>query len=117
MPAKDALPDIFEKLRAILKKQEKKCVVQKDTETDYYLNTEKLDQKRRSLFFGAVSIKKSYVSLYLMPVYCFSDMHDGISPELKAHMQGKSCFNFKTVEPALFKELAALAKEGAERFK
>jgi hypothetical protein len=31
--------------------------------------------------------------------------------------QGKSCFNFKAVEPALFKELAALARKGAERFR
>jgi hypothetical protein len=52
-----------------------------------------------------------------MPVYCFPDLLDDISPELQAHRQGKSCFNFKTVEPASFKELAALARKGAERFK
>jgi hypothetical protein len=91
--------------------------VQQDTDTDYYLNTKKLDQKKRPLLFGAVSIKKSYVSLYLMPVYCCPDLLDGISPELKAHMQGKSCFNFKTVEPVLFKELATLATKGVERSK
>ena len=47
----------------------------------------------------------------------YPELLDGASPELKARMQGKSCFNFKAVEPALFKELAALAKKGAERFK
>jgi len=40
-----------------------------------------------------------------------------VSPELKQRMQGKSCFNFRTVEPVLFKELTALTKQGLERFK
>jgi hypothetical protein len=31
-------------------------------------------------------------------------------------MQGKSCFNFKKVEPELFKELAELTRQGAERY-
>jgi hypothetical protein len=116
MPSKDGFPAIFGQLRAILKKHEKNCIVHQDTDADYYLNTKKLDKNKKPLFFGATSIKKGYVSLYLMPVYYFPDLLDEISPELKAHMQGKSCFNFKTIEPALFKELAALAKKGAERF-
>lgn len=32
-------------------------------------------------------------------------------------MQGKSCFNFKTIDPALFRELATLTKKGYARFK
>jgi hypothetical protein len=31
-------------------------------------------------------------------------------------MQGKSCFNFKKVEPELFAELAELTRKGAEKF-
>jgi hypothetical protein len=31
-------------------------------------------------------------------------------------MQGKSCFNFKKIEPALFNQLAVLSKAGHERF-
>jgi hypothetical protein len=31
-------------------------------------------------------------------------------------MQGKSCFNFKKVEPELLKELDGLTKKGYERF-
>lgn len=31
-------------------------------------------------------------------------------------MQGKACFNFKTVEPDLIEELATLTKRGFERF-
>jgi pyruvate dehydrogenase complex dehydrogenase (E1) component len=30
-------------------------------------------------------------------------------------MQGKACFNFKTIDPALLEELAALTQKGYER--
>ena len=69
------------------------------------------------LFFGSAQVKKNYVSFYLMPVYMYPELAKEISPELKKRMQGKSCFNFKKVEPALFEELAELTKKGAEKFK
>ena len=47
----------------------------------------------------------------------FPDLLDGLSPELKKRMQGKSCFNFKAVDKALFKELGALTRQGYQRFK
>jgi hypothetical protein len=46
----------------------------------------------------------------------YPDLLKGISPELKKHMQGKSCFNFRKVESELFRELAELTRKGAERF-
>ncbi len=52
-----------------------------------------------------------------MPVYGCPDLIKSMSPELKKHMQGKSCFNFKASEPKLFKELAALTKAGLDSFK
>ncbi|NTU62349.1 MAG: hypothetical protein HGB05_02865 [Chloroflexi bacterium] len=71
----------------------------------------------REVWFGAVQIKKNYVSYHLMAVYAFPDLLDGVSPELKKRMQGKSCFNFKTVDKALLKELGTLTKKGYQRFK
>ena len=59
---------------------------------------------------------KRYVSFYLMSVYACPDLLEGMSPELKKRMQGKSCFNFKDVDEKLFKELAKLTKAGAARF-
>ena len=64
------------------------------------------------MWFGAVQIKKNYVSYHLMPIYAFPELLDGLSPELKKRMQGKSCFNFKAVDRSLFTELGALAKRG-----
>jgi len=56
-----------------------------------------------------------YVSYYLMGVYGQPDVLDGISPELRRRMQGKSCFNFSRVDEALFAELESLTKESIAR--
>jgi len=71
----------------------------------------------KEVWFGAVRIGKSYVSYHLMPVYAFPDLLDGISPDLKKRMQGKSCFNFTHMDEGLFQELAELTERGYERFK
>ena len=115
MPRNHEFPAIFEELKSILKKYESACAVEQDTDTDYYLNAKRFDQKNRPIFFGGVSINKVSVSFYLKAVYTFPDLLENVSPELKAHKQGKSCFRFKKVEPALFKELTALAKKCMDR--
>jgi hypothetical protein len=71
----------------------------------------------KDMWFGAVRTGKSYVSYHLMAVYVFPELLDGMSPELKKHMQGKSCFNFKQVDDKLFRELAKLTDQGYKRFK
>ena len=73
--------------------------------------------KGREVWFGAVGERKNYVSYHLMPVYAFPDLLKKVSPELKARMQGKSCFNFREVDNKLFAELARLTEEGYQRFK
>lgn len=115
MPTHDDFDAIFAKLRSILKKYEKRCVVEQDTRSDYYLNAKRLDKKNRPIFFAGVSVNKISVSFYLMSVSTFPDLLDSLSPELKARKQGKSCFRFKAMEPSLFKELAALVKKSIER--
>jgi len=110
-------PTVFEKLKAILKPYARGCTVKNDTPSVYYLDGPYSEKWKKEVFFASTHIKKNYVSFYLMPVYMFPELLKGISPELKKHMQGKSCFNFKKVEPALFKELAALTKKGSERVK
>jgi hypothetical protein len=45
-----------------------------------------------------------------MPVYLKPELLASVSPELKARMQGKSCFNFTPIDPQLFQELAGLTK-------
>jgi hypothetical protein len=61
-----------------------------------------------------VTISKSYVSFHYMPVYFAPILQKNLSSGLKARMQGKSCFNFKTVDGALFEELRQLTNKGFE---
>ena len=64
--------------------------------------------KREPAWFGAVQRKKNYVSYHLMPLYVFPALRTGVAPALGKRMQGKSCFNFKTLDPELFDGLEAL---------
>lgn len=116
MPEKNEFQATFEKLRAILKPYEGKLVVVHDTDKGYYLDTPYVMKNKQRAFFGAVRVGKAYVSFHLMPVYAISDLSKSISPELKKRMQGKSCFNFKTVDEKLFKELAKLTQAGFKQF-
>ena len=51
-----------------------------------------------------------------MPVYACRDLVESMSPCLRGRMQGKSCFNFSTVDEPLFAELAQLTLTGFERY-
>jgi hypothetical protein len=115
MPANNSFPMVFHHLQAILQPYASKLSVTVDNDEAYSLDGPFSEKWKKNLFFGSVQIKKNYVSFYLMPVYMFPELLEGISPELKKHMQGKSCFNFKKVEPALFEQLAVLTKEGYKR--
>ena len=106
---------VYEQLREILKAVETPRLKVQETKGAYSLNGPYSEKWKKELFFGAAQIKKNYVSFYLMPVYMYPDLLDGISPKLKARMQGKSCFNFKKADPAIFAELAELTRRALER--
>ena len=116
MPAQNDFPIVFEQLKRILKPYEPRLTVTADTSASYSLDGPYSEKWKKVIFFGAAQIKKNYVSFYLMPVYVYPELLKDISPELKKRMQGKSCFNFKKVEPELFQELAELTRNGVEQF-
>ena len=116
MPSQDDFPIVFDQLKSILKVYAQNLTVKADTADSYYLDGPYSEKWKKEVFFGSAQIKKNYVSFYLMPVYMYPELLKDISPELKKRMQGKSCFNFKKAEPALFKELAALTRQAAEKF-
>ena len=78
----------------------------------YWLNTRHIMKNKKPLFFGAVNIKKRYVGYHLMPVYVNPSLLGDLSDRLRGRMQGKSCFNFKERDSALFEELAIVTKAG-----
>lgn len=116
MATNNDLPIVFEQLKNILKPYAEKLTIKTDTPDTYYIDGPYSDKWKKQLFFGSAQVKKNYVSFYLMPVYMYPDLLQDISPELKKRMQGKSCFNFKKVEPNLFEELAVLTRKSVEKF-
>ncbi len=116
MPEQIEFPIVFENLKSILKPYAKKLTVKTDNTENYYLDGAYSEKWKKELFFASAQVRKNYVSFYLMPVYMYPDLLKSISPELKKHMQGKSCFNFKKIEKSLFAELSQLTKQGFERF-
>jgi hypothetical protein len=106
----------FIALRAILEPYAARLIVKRDEPDVYYLDAPAGATNGREMFFGSVQVKKGYVAYHLMPVYIFPDLLEGISPDLRKRMQGKSCFNFKRSDPALFDELAALTRAGFDRY-
>ena len=111
------LAPVFAELRGIMAPYGAKLDTKRDTAGDLYVDTRHIQKNKKALFFGAVQEKAKFVSYHLMPVYTNPELLDGLSPELKARMQGKSCFNFNKVEAPLMKELAALTKKSFEQYK
>jgi hypothetical protein len=68
------------------------------------------------MWFGAVRAGKAYVAYHLMPVYSHPELVGTISADLRRHMQGKSCFNFRSLEPALLAELGPLTAAAARAY-
>jgi hypothetical protein len=108
----------FAALRAILEPHAERMTVTVDEPGHYQLASSTMtDRVGRPLFCAAVQINKNYVSYHLMPVYGNKALRDSLSASLKKRMQGKSCFNFTTVEPEQLKELAMVTKKGIAGFK
>ena len=109
---------IFERIRALFKAHEDRCVPLVDEPGRYFLGTHEVRAKDGyRTQFGGVEVKKNYVSAHLMPVYTHPDLLDQASPALRKRMQGKSCFNFKALDEPLMAELGELIDRGAARFK
>jgi hypothetical protein len=104
-------------LRQILARHSTGLQIQRDDDEQLYVDTHHLQPNRKPLFFGAVQRKKAMVAFHLMPVYLRPALLASISPALKSRMQGKSCFNFKAVDPALFDELDRLTQAGLASYR
>jgi hypothetical protein len=117
MPGKKSFQEVFDALKPVLAPYAGTLHIQVDKPGKYYLETKAAIRKGQHLQFGGVKIGKAYVSFHLMPLYMNPKLQAAISPELKKRMQGKSCFNFTSVDPIQIAELKKLAKAGFEEFK
>ena len=108
---------VFDTLKQVLTKYEKRLAVAADKPEYYALEARSFLYRGKPVFFAAVRAGKAYVSFHLMPLYMNPKLTATVSPALKRRMQGKACFNFKTVDPELVKELKQLTAAGLEAFK
>ena len=108
---------VFEHLKNILEPYSRELVLVYDDIDNFYINTKFIMKNRKPMYFGSVKINKSYVSFHLMPVYVFPELLKNTSLNLKNRMQGKSCFNFRTVDESIFKELKELTSSGYVKYK
>lgn len=100
--------DVFDALVALLRPYAARFSVKADDDSQLYLEEVPASSKPR--MFAAVQVKKSYIALHIFPVYMQPRLLDAISPALKGRMQGKSCFNFRSLEETPLKEIAKLLK-------
>lgn len=113
----ESLGAVFSELRDRVLRASKDMNVAQDEPGNLVLKTPwKEPGKKEPAWFAAVQLKKNYVSCHLMPLYVLPVMREQLSPDLQKRMQGKSCFNFKKVEPALFDALERLTVECAAAY-
>ena len=118
MPDDASSRAVFDRLTALFAPYRPPLVAKTDEPGNLYLETPPSAVRPNGFYFGAVKIGKRSVSFHLMPVYVHPDLVDGMSPELRKRMQGKSCFNFTftEIDPGLIVELERLTAAGFARF-
>lgn len=111
----DDLESVAKTLTALIRRAAPDMVVKAagDRGIDLLATWDNPRQPGQPMWFGGVQKMKSYVSFHLMPVYSHPSLAAKIPSELKTRMQGKSCFNFKAEDLALFDQLEALTREAA----
>jgi len=123
---KQEFEPVFIRLRKILQKHAATLAVKDDAPTCYCLEADAGPaalqawggKARRPMIPVAwVQVGKAYVSYHLMGVYGNIRLRDGMSKKLKARMQGKTCFNFKGNDEALFEELEQLTVQSIASFR
>ena len=117
MPAVTDFQAVFSRLRGILADAQNQAVVTANQEGNYSLSTPYSSLYKKEVYLGGVQVRKNYVSFHLMPVYMYPDLLEGVSPALRRRMQGKSCFNFTSIDEQLFGELETLTRRGLERMR
>lgn len=107
---------VHETLRGMMIEAAPNAVIATDRPGDLVLHTTDVDPKSgKPVWFGAVTVKASYVAYHLFPLYSTPELGQDMSTALTRRRQGKSCFNFKKEEPELFAELTELTRKAAAR--
>ena len=117
---------VFTRLKEILQKYSASFTIKPDENNKYGLYakvgpaTLKVwggKMKKPAMSVAWVETGKAYVSYHLMGMYGNKKLHESMSQELMARMQGKTCFNFKKIDEKVFEELDELTAKSIDAFK
>ena len=109
----DEFEIIFVRLRKILQPYAKRLTVTEDSPARYCLTGGVHPTHKTPMPVAWVQIGKAYVSFHHMGLYGY----EGLSKELSARRQGKTCLNFKVADEKLFQEVEQLTAERFAAFK
>lgn len=107
---------VHDRLRDLLRPYGDELTITSDSPEGMTLEVPGLEGKPWGYVAGT-RVNKHYVSVYLMPLYVSARLANDISPALQKRRQGKSCFNFATVDEPLFSELGDLAARSIPGFR
>jgi len=115
-----ALQPVFARLRGLLQAHESSFEVTDDDDERYRLNAPVGPATIRAwggktkiatIPIAWVEVRKTYVSYHLMGIDGNPKVAAKLSQQLRRHMQGKTCFNFKTLDAALIEDLREVTAE------
>ena len=110
------LTPVYARLRKLVEPHIGGLANLKDGEGEMNVDSHDTAPNGAPLMFLGLSTRKKAVSVYLMPIYVNPELAEGISPELTKRRQGKSCFNFATIDDELFSELEKLIVASRKRW-
>ncbi len=108
---------VFEALRDVLRRNAGSLRTSEDSLKCFCLEGGMHPTHKKPMAIAWVRVGKGYVSFHHMGVYAQPALLKTASKALKSRMQGKSCFNFRTVDPVLFRELEELTIRAFAAFK
>jgi hypothetical protein len=117
---------VFDRLKTILQKHAGNFIIKPDTTVSYGLEGKPGPaalkawggkMKKPVMPVAWIEIGKAYVSYHVMGLYTNTVLQNSMSKKLKARMQGKTCFNFKSINEELFKELEQITVKAIDDFK
>jgi len=109
--------NVFRELKSVMASYSAPMECSEDSSDCYNLFTRHIQDNGKALYFGGIKINKNFVSYHLMPIYVFPELTLSMDPELKKHLKGKSCFNFKTLNASQLKQLKILTERCFNKYK
>ena len=116
----DRRKEIFGQIRELMRVYVPPFSSKVDDETHFDLWSFKdlvvFGRERKEIYLAGLTVQKSYVGFYYMPIYANPELKSIFSPEFGKLLKGKSCFHIKTLDEALLEQVGMALKIGFESY-